>query len=43
VAGVRLPYHVTVTWLDGRATTQFSEIQPNVPVDAGRFSRPASK
>jgi len=43
VAGVRMPYRVTVTWLDGRATTQFSEIQPNVPIEAARFARPAAK
>jgi len=43
VAGVRLPYHVTVTWLDGKSTTQYSEIQPNVPIDATRFAKPAPK
>jgi len=37
IAGVRMPYRVTVTWLDGKSTTEFSEIQPNVPVDAARF------
>ncbi len=41
VAGVRMPYRVVVTWLDGRATTEFSEIQANVPVDAQKFSMPA--
>jgi len=40
VAGVRMPYRVTVTWLDGRSTTEFSEIQPNVPTDARRFAKP---
>jgi photosynthetic reaction center cytochrome c subunit len=43
VAGVKMPYHVTVTWLDGRSNTQFSEIQPNVPLDAARFAKPAPK
>jgi photosynthetic reaction center cytochrome c subunit len=38
--GVRMPYRVTVTWLDGKSTTAFSEIQPNVPVDAARFAKP---
>ena len=41
VAGVRKPYRVTVTWLDGRATTVFTEIQPNAPVEAARFAKPA--
>src|ERR1700733_4256945 len=43
VAGVRMPYRVTVTWLAGRAPTQFGEIQPNVPIEAPRFARPAAK
>jgi photosynthetic reaction center cytochrome c subunit len=43
VAGVQMPYRVTVTWLDGRSNTQFSEIQPNAPLDAARFDRPAPK
>ena len=41
VAGVRMPYRMTVTWLDGKSTTQFSEIQPNVPIEATRFVKPA--
>jgi hypothetical protein len=40
VAGVRMPYRVIVTWLDGKSTTQLSEIQPNVPIEAARFARP---
>jgi photosynthetic reaction center cytochrome c subunit len=40
IAGVRMPYRVTVTWLDGKSTTQFSEIQPNVPIEAARFVKP---
>jgi photosynthetic reaction center cytochrome c subunit len=43
VASVRMPYRVTVTWLDGRSTTEFSEIQSNVPVDAARFAKSAPK
>jgi len=41
VDGVRMPYRVITTWLDGRATTEFTEIKPNVPIDAAKFSRPA--
>ena len=40
VGGVWMPYRVTVTWLDGKSTTEFSEIQPNVPIEAARFARP---
>ena len=43
VGGVRIPYRVMVTWLDGKSTTEFSEIRPNVPIDAKRFARPAPK
>jgi photosynthetic reaction center cytochrome c subunit len=43
VDGVRIPYRLVVTWLDGRATTEFTEIKPNVAIDAAKFSRPAPK
>ncbi len=43
VVGVQMPYRVTVTWLDGKSITVLSEIQPNAPIDAARFTRPASK
>ncbi|MEQ1909301.1 MAG: photosynthetic reaction center cytochrome c subunit family protein [Vicinamibacterales bacterium] len=40
VAGVKIPYHMVVTWLDGRETIDFSSVRPNVPVDAAKFARP---
>ncbi len=40
VAGVKMPFRITVTWLDGRSAIALTEIQPNVPVDAARFVRP---
>jgi photosynthetic reaction center cytochrome c subunit len=40
VVGVRMPYRVTVTWLDGKSATEFSDIQPNVPIEAARFVKP---
>jgi hypothetical protein len=43
VAGVRMPYQVTVTWLDGKSNMMLSEIQPNVPIDAARFTKPVPK
>ncbi len=43
VAGVRMPYRVTVTWLDGKSTTEFSAIQPNVPIEAARFAKPSRR
>jgi len=41
VAGVKMPFHWTATWTDGQATTELSEVQPNVTIDAARFARPA--
>ena len=41
VAGVKMPFHWTVTWTDGQATTELSEVRPNVAIDAARFARPA--
>jgi photosynthetic reaction center cytochrome c subunit len=40
VAGVKLPFRWTMTWLDGRSTTELTDIQPNVPIDAARFAQP---
>src|SRR5712691_2024422 len=42
VAGVKMPFMWTVSWLDGRSTTELSEVQPNAPVDAAKFARPAA-
>jgi hypothetical protein len=40
VAGVKMPFHFTVSWLDGKENFDLTEIQANVPIDAGRFARP---
>ena len=42
VSGVKMPYRWQVTWLDGRSTIEFSEIQTNGPVDAAKFGKPAT-
>ncbi len=39
VAGVKMPFRWTVSWLDGRSTTELSEVQPNVTIDAAKFAR----
>ncbi len=41
VAGVKIPFRWTVSWLDGRSTIELSEVQPNAPIDAAKFARPA--
>ena len=42
VAGVKMPFKWTVSWLDGRSNTELSEVQPNVAIDAAKFARPAT-
>ena len=41
VAGVKMPFKWIVTWTNGQATTELSELQPNVPIGAAKFARPA--
>jgi outer membrane lipoprotein-sorting protein len=41
VNGVKVPFKWTVTWTDGRSVIELSSLQPNVPVDAEKFSKPA--
>jgi len=41
VAGVKIPFHAVVTWTDGQDTFELSDIQPNAPIDAGKFATPA--
>jgi photosynthetic reaction center cytochrome c subunit len=41
VAGIKLPFHWVITWTDGQSTIELTEIQPNTPIDAAIFARPA--
>jgi photosynthetic reaction center cytochrome c subunit len=41
VAGVKLPFHWVITWTDGQATVELSEVQANVAMDASKFAKPA--
>lgn len=41
VAGVKIPFKRVITWTDGRSTIELTQVQPNVRVDAARFSKPA--
>jgi len=42
VAGVKMPFRWTVTWLDGRATTELTDVRSNVAIDAAKFAKPAA-
>ena len=41
VSGVKMPFHWTVTWLDGRSIIELSDVQLNVSIDAAKFGKPA--
>ena len=40
VNGIKMPFHLTFAWLDGRDAIQLSEVKTNVPVDAAKFGKP---
>ena len=40
VAGVKMPFKWRMAWLDGLENVELTEIQPNVPIEAGRFGKP---
>jgi photosynthetic reaction center cytochrome c subunit len=40
VAGVKMPFRWTMTWLDGRENVELTEVQPNVAIDAAKFAKP---
>ena len=40
VAGVKVPFHLVVTWTDGRDNLVLNQVQANVAIDASRFARP---
>ena len=41
IAGLKVPFHVVVSWLDGRSNFELTDVQMNVPIDAAKFSKPA--
>jgi photosynthetic reaction center cytochrome c subunit len=41
VAGIRMPFRWTVSWLNGRSTFELTDVQPNVRIDAAKVARPA--
>jgi len=40
VSGIKFPFEVTFSWLDGRYTAKLSNVQVNVPIEDGRFGQP---
>jgi hypothetical protein len=43
IAGVKVPFRWTVSWLNGRSIFELSDVQPNVRIDAAKFARPAAR
>ncbi len=43
VDGMKFPFQYTFSWLDGKDTFRLSDIKLNVPIDAARFGKPATK
>ena len=41
VSGVKMPFRWTSTWTDGQTIIELTEMQPNVPIDAAKFGKPA--
>ena len=41
VAGIKVPYKFTMTWLNGRDTFEMSQVRANVAIDAAKFAKPA--
>src|SRR5436853_679867 len=41
VNGIKLPFRITYAWLDGRDAIMLNEIKTNVPIDEGKFGKPA--
>ena len=42
VAGVKVPFKWVVTWTNGQNFNEFTDVQPNVNIDASRFAKPAA-
>ena len=40
VGGVKMPYQWKTTWTDGQSTTVLTEVKPNAPVAAEKFTKP---
>lgn len=41
VSGLKIPFRITKTWVDGRSVTLLNSVQVNAPVDAAKFAKPS--
>jgi photosynthetic reaction center cytochrome c subunit len=40
-ANIKLPFMWQTTWVDGQYTINLTSVQPNAPIDAAKFAKPA--
>jgi len=43
VGGIKFPFEIKFTWLDGRYTAKLSKVEPNVSIDATKFGKPTAR
>jgi len=41
VGGIKMPFHMLVTWTNGQNMIDLTEVRPNVAIEAARFATPA--
>jgi photosynthetic reaction center cytochrome c subunit len=41
-SGVKMPFKIAATWVDGQSTTELTSVTPNVAVAAEKFVKPAT-
>jgi hypothetical protein len=41
VMGVKMPYHLVLTWTDGRSEIDLTELRPNVAIESAKFAKPS--
>jgi photosynthetic reaction center cytochrome c subunit len=42
VGGIKMPFHMTFAWLNGRDAIDLNEVRTNVPIDPAVFGKPAT-
>lgn len=40
VSGMKMPFRMTKTWVNGRSVTELTSIESNIPIDPKMFARP---
>jgi len=41
VSGVKMPFKWVMIWTGGLSTIELTKVQPNVSIDAAKFTKPA--